>query len=185
MILGPAIVAVGAAFLSIFGNQPGYLVHFLPALLLVGAGMALVIAPLTKSALMVESKFSGSASGVNNAVARFAALMAIAILSAVMLITFTSRLNSAIDTSTLSQTQQQQILSQANKLGGIAVPSDFSDTAKTSAETAISGSFLYGYRWAMGICALLAAGASVVASVTIHNPKVNTTNKRIGERELI
>ncbi len=74
--------------LSAFGIHPDYVTNFFPGLVLVGIGMALVIAPLTKSALMVESKYSGAASGVNNAVARFAALMAIAVLSAVMLIYF-------------------------------------------------------------------------------------------------
>ena len=55
MILGPAVVACGAVYLSAFGTQKNYLLDFLPDLILVGAGMALVIAPLTKSALMVRS----------------------------------------------------------------------------------------------------------------------------------
>jgi EmrB/QacA subfamily drug resistance transporter len=96
MILGPAIVASGAAYLGAFGNQSDYFTHYLPGLLLVGAGMSLVIAPLTKSALMVKTEFSGIASGVNNAMARYAALLAVAILGAVMLINFTAYLQSCL-----------------------------------------------------------------------------------------
>jgi EmrB/QacA subfamily drug resistance transporter len=169
MILGPTVVAAGAALLSALGIHFDYVTNFLPGLALVGIGMALVIAPLTKSALMVEPAYSGAASGVNNAVARFAALMAIAVLSAVMLFIFTTHLNKAVDSSTLSQTQQQQILSQSSKLGGIVVPAGFDESARITAESAISSSFIFAFRWAMGVCAFLAAIAAVVAALTIHN----------------
>lgn len=171
MILGPAIVAAGAALLSAFGIHTDYTRNFFPGLVLVGIGMALVIAPLTKSALMVESKYSGAASGVNNAIARFAALMAIAVLGAVMLFIFSTHLHNGITTSTLSQIQQQEILSQSDKLGGIVVPADFDAASLAAAKSVISDSFIYGFRWSMGICALLAAAASIVAAITIHNPR--------------
>ena len=133
MVLGPAVVACGAAYLSVFGNQANYLIHFLPGLILVGAGMALVIAPLTKSALMVKPEYSGSTSGVNNAVARYAALLAIAILGVVMLLNFTAHLHNAVVLSGLAPGQQQQILrDQSSKLGGIVIPSNFDAAAASS-----------------------------------------------------
>jgi len=170
MILGPSVVAVGAALLGILGDRFNFFTGFLPGLLLVGAGMALVIAPLTKSALMVQPVFSGVASGVNNAVARFAALLAIAILSAVMLFVFTDRLQNTVRSSDLSPSQQQQILSQANKLGGIAIPAAFDGNSQKAAEAAIDGSFIYAFRWAMAVCTLLSAAAAIVAVFMIHNP---------------
>jgi EmrB/QacA subfamily drug resistance transporter len=170
MILGPFLVALGAACLALFGNQPGYVAHFLPGLALFGIGMALVIAPLTKSALIVQPEFSGSASGVNNAVARFAALFAIAILGAVMLSVFSTRLEGNISQLKLSPPQQQEILAQSNKLGGIAVPADFSPRDGTAAKELVRDSFMFAYRWAMGICALLAAVAALISSLMIHNP---------------
>lgn len=182
MILGPAVVASGAALLSVFGVQPDYFIHFLPGLVLVGIGMALVIAPLTKSALMVQPQFSGVASGVNNAVARFAALLAIAVLSAVMLVIFTGRLQEAISVSNLTISQQEQILSQTNKLGGVVIPADFGNTARAAAESAVKDSFLYGFRWAMGICALLAAAACLVAVFMIHNPNKEISGVKEGNK---
>jgi hypothetical protein len=171
MILGPAIVACGAAFLSVFGNQADYFSRFLPGLVLVGAGMSLVIAPLTKSALMVKPEFSGIASGVNNAVARYAALLAIAILGAVMLYNFTANLQAVIPQSGLSGVQQQQILDQSSKLGGIVIPPDFDGQAAAAARTVIADAFIYAFRWAMAVCAFLAAASSIVSVLTIHNPR--------------
>jgi EmrB/QacA subfamily drug resistance transporter len=122
MVLGPVIVAMGILLLAIGGADASYIRHYLPGLVLFGIGMALVIAPLTKSALAVEPQFSGSASGVNNAVSRIAALMAVVVLGAIVISAFTTRLNDTISTSTLTQQEQRQILSQSDKLGGIEIP---------------------------------------------------------------
>jgi len=92
MIVGPLIVSVGMVLLTLAGNHVNYFISFFPGLVLFGIGMATVIAPLTKSALAVEHKFSGAASGVNNAVARVAALLAVALLGAIVLFLFSSQL---------------------------------------------------------------------------------------------
>jgi hypothetical protein len=132
--------------------------------------MALVIAPLTKSALAVETRFSGAASGVNNAASRVAALLAVALLGVVVISTFTERLNASISTAGITQEQQSQILKQSDKLGGIIIPENFDETARLSAEEAVRNSFVYGFRWAMGICAALALISALISAVTIHNP---------------
>ena len=176
MILGPALVASGAVFLAFFGNQSDYVKGFLPGLSLFGIGMALVIAPLTKSALAVQPQFSGSASGLNNAVARFAAIFAIAILGAVMLTTFSGRLQQSVDQSNLTVVQSQQLTTQANKLGGINIPDDFSPNSQQVAKQIIRDSFLFAYRSAMLICAGMAALAALMAVIFIHN-NVNTASK--------
>jgi hypothetical protein len=102
--------------LGLIGNGPAYFQYFLPGLALFGIGMALVIAPLTKSGLMVPSKFSGSASGVNNAVGCFAALMTIAALGVIMVAIFSTQLQNTIRTSILSSQEQVQIADQSKEL---------------------------------------------------------------------
>lgn len=169
MILGPTLVAAGAALLTIYGTDADYLKHFMPGLVFVGTGMALVIAPLTKSALSVEPQFSGSASGVNNGVARVAGLMAIAILGAVVVSTFTVHLQETVTSAALTPEQRELIINQSDKLGGIVIPGNFNDNARAIARAAIKESFIYGFRWAMGICAVLAAAAAAVSAATIHN----------------
>ncbi len=170
MVSGPVIVALGIALLTIGGTEASYFRHFLPGLILFGIGMALVIAPLTKSALSVESQFSGSASGVNNALSRIAALMAVAILGAIVISTFTARLNDVISTSSLTQEEHRQILSQSDRLGGIIIPDTFDETTRLLARNAIRESFIFGFRRAMGVCTALALIAALVSFVAIHSP---------------
>ncbi|MEE8473097.1 MAG: MFS transporter [Dehalococcoidia bacterium] len=168
MVLGPAIVASGMALLALGGTGADYFRQFMPGLVLFGMGMALVIAPLTKSALSVEPQFSGAASGVNNALSRIAALMAVAVLGAVVISAFTARLEDTIGATNLSGEQRIEILSQSGKLGGIVIPETFDPSARKQAGDAVRKSFIHGFRRAMGVCAALALAGAVVSYLTIH-----------------
>ena len=81
MTVGPLIVAAGTLLLAgVDGGQP-YVVEILPGSLLQGLGMAVVVAPLTATVLgAAPDALAGIASGVNNAVARAAQLLAVAAL---------------------------------------------------------------------------------------------------------
>ena len=173
MILGPATVGVGMASFALFGRNANYFIAFLPGLVLFGLGMALVIAPLTKSALSVEHKYSGSASGVNNAVARVAGLLTVALLGAIVVTVFSAKLSKSISQTDLSTTQKQQIMVQKSDLGGITMPEKFTTDLKVEAQIAIEDSFIYGFRIAMTICAFLAFLAAGVSFLTIKNPKIS------------
>ncbi len=178
MIIGPAIVATGTALLATGGPDASYFRHFMPGLILFGTGMALVIAPLTKCALAVEPQFSGAASGVNNAISRVAALMAVAVLGAVVISIFTAGLNDAISASSLTGEEQGQILSQSDKLGGITIPDSFDESARQLARTAIRESFIYSFRWAMVSSAVLALIGAIISFITIHSPpRTPSSNK--------
>lgn len=171
MILGPLSVALGMALLIIPGTHANYFTQYLPGLILFGLGMAFVIAPLTKSALDVESKYSGAASGVNNAVARVAGLLAVALLGLIVVTLFKAQLTERMSATTMNSTAKQQIMIQQDKLGGIQIPHEFNTQMHTITQDAIDDSFLYGFRWAMGINALLALLSSIIAFFTIHNKK--------------
>jgi EmrB/QacA subfamily drug resistance transporter len=170
MILGPVVVAVGISLLIIGGTEVNYFLQFLPGLILFGAGMALTIAPLTKSALMVAPQFSGSASGANNAISRIAALMAVAVLGVVIVSTFTVRLNDTLAASTLTVEEQQYIISQSDKLGGIVIPESFDKDSRIQARDAINRSFVSGFRWAIGLSAALALVGAAISFFTIRRP---------------
>jgi EmrB/QacA subfamily drug resistance transporter len=174
MILGPLVVSAGMLFLAASGSGQNYWTHFLPGLTFFGLGMAVIIPPLTKCALYVEEVFSGSASGINNGTARIAGLLAIAILGAVVLATFRNRLNLGLADSNLSSHEQQQLLTQANKLGGITVPNTFGEAAKAEAENIIHSAFIDGYRTAMNICAVMAFGGALASFAFIHNRLIKT-----------
>ena len=81
MTVGPLLAACGALVLSrVVAGQP-YWAGVLPGLLLQGLGMATTVAPLTATVLgAAPDPLAGVASGVNNAVARAAQLLAVAAL---------------------------------------------------------------------------------------------------------
>jgi EmrB/QacA subfamily drug resistance transporter len=81
MTIGQALTAAGLALMLRIGAEPSYVTDVLPAVVVLGLGLSLIVAPLTATVLdAAESRFAGIASGVNNAVARAASLLAVAVL---------------------------------------------------------------------------------------------------------
>jgi EmrB/QacA subfamily drug resistance transporter len=81
MTLGPLVCAGGLLLLARLGPGASYARAVLPGAVLLGVGLSLTVAPLTASALgALGERHAGIASGVNNAVARAASLLAVAIL---------------------------------------------------------------------------------------------------------
>jgi EmrB/QacA subfamily drug resistance transporter len=81
MTIGPVVVGVGLALFSRVGPGDHYLTAVLPATIVFGFGLSVTVAPLTAAVLgAVENERAGIASGVNNAVARLAGLLAVAVL---------------------------------------------------------------------------------------------------------
>ena len=84
LTLGPLIIALGLLAMTAISSGDSYVTAILPPLLVFGAGLTLVVAPVTATVLAAaDSRHSGIASGVNNAVARVAGLLAVAVLPAV------------------------------------------------------------------------------------------------------
>jgi len=83
---GPAIAAVGALLLLLAGDEPrGYWWSVLPGLVLIGAGIALMVTPLTSAVLgSVPQSEAGAGSAVNNAIARIAGLVTVALAGVVL-----------------------------------------------------------------------------------------------------
>jgi EmrB/QacA subfamily drug resistance transporter len=81
LTVGPLLVAAGMLLMTQINPGDAYLTSVLPAVLVFGAGVTLVAAPVTATVLAaVDDSHSGIASGVNNAVARVAGLLAVAVL---------------------------------------------------------------------------------------------------------
>ncbi|PYY61862.1 MFS transporter [Curtobacterium sp. MCSS17_011] len=86
MAAGPAVGAVGALLLLLAGDDPaGYWWSVFPGLVLVGVGIALMVSPLTSAVLgSVPQSEAGAGSAVNNAVARIAGLVTVALAGVVL-----------------------------------------------------------------------------------------------------
>jgi EmrB/QacA subfamily drug resistance transporter len=83
MSAGPLVIAAGLALLSTVGPDAHYLSDVLPAVVVFGLGLAVIVAPLTSVALSsVTAGRAGIASAINNDVARTAGLVAVAVLPA-------------------------------------------------------------------------------------------------------
>ncbi|MCH5643306.1 MFS transporter [Gordonia sp. ABSL49_1] len=84
MTVGPLVAATGLALMTRIEPGAGYFTAVFPAVVVFGLGMTITVAPLTSAALgAVDDAHAGTASGVNNAVARLAGLLAVAILPVV------------------------------------------------------------------------------------------------------
>jgi EmrB/QacA subfamily drug resistance transporter len=82
--LGPLIIAAGMLLMLRINPGDSYISTVLPALIVFGLGLTLVVAPVTATVMAaVDSANSGIASGVNNAVARVAGLLAVAVIPVV------------------------------------------------------------------------------------------------------
>jgi EmrB/QacA subfamily drug resistance transporter len=81
LAVGPLIVAAGLLLMTQIEPGDGYVESVLPAVVVFGLGLTLVVSPVTATVLAAASeRRSGIASGVNNAVARVASLLAVAVL---------------------------------------------------------------------------------------------------------
>ena len=85
MTAGPLLMAAGALLLLTVGRDFDYWWQVLPAMIVLGLGLALTVAPLTSAILgAIDERRSGIASAVNNAVSRVAGLLVVALLSTIV-----------------------------------------------------------------------------------------------------
>ena len=85
MTVGPLVMAIGCLLLLLVGSEFDYWWQVLPAMIVLGLGLAITVSPLTAAILgAADPARSGIASAVNNAVARVAGLLAVASLSAII-----------------------------------------------------------------------------------------------------
>lgn len=81
MTVGPLVCATALVLLSRVSVHPSYLTDVLPAVVVFGLGLSLTVAPLTATALgALDDRYAGVASGANNAIARTAGLLSVAVL---------------------------------------------------------------------------------------------------------
>ncbi len=81
LTLGAGLVGLGAFVLAWVPSGASYWLNVLPGILVFGAGLVFMVAPITTTALGdIPVKSSGIGSGVNNSVARIAGLIAVALV---------------------------------------------------------------------------------------------------------
>ena len=128
MTVGPLVAGVGLLLLSRIAPGDRYATTVLPAVIVFGCGMALTVAPLTAAVLAaVGDALTGTASGVNNAVARFAGLLAVAILPALAGMGSTGSIAASLDAG---YAEAMRIAAAVCALGGVAAAVLIRNTAR-------------------------------------------------------
>ena len=170
LMIGPAIAALGFAAFALPGIGGSYWISFFPAVLLLGFGMAVSVAPLTTTVMnAVETGLAGTASGVNNAISRVAALLAIALFGIVMSQTFNRDFEQRIKVLNVTPSALQEVVAQRSKLAAIELPAKAPAADREVLKSAIGESFVYGFRRVMLLSALLALASAMSAWLMIDD----------------
>jgi EmrB/QacA subfamily drug resistance transporter len=164
LMLGPLGVAAGFVLFAVPSVAGEYWTTFFPAVMVLGAGMAITIAPLTTVVMnSVDQDRVGTASGINNAVARVAGVLAIAVFGIVIVSAFHYRLDRTLSQLALPSPVVHEIQIQETKLAGLQVPAKLDAATGASIRTSIQGAFVFGFRIVMLICAGLSVASASVA----------------------
>jgi EmrB/QacA subfamily drug resistance transporter len=168
LVVGPLIAALGFGLFA----RPTIAVHywttFFPAVLVLGAGMAVTVAPLTTDVMnSVNQDRVGTASGINNAVARVAGVLAVAVFGIVMVYGFRERLDRSFASLSVPPELLRQIQAQETRLAGLQLPGNMDANLRVTIQEAVRQAFVFGFRIVMVICAGLAMASAAVARMVI------------------
>lgn len=174
LTVGPLIAGAGFIGLALPGADTAFVTGFLPAILVIGLGMTISVAPLTTVVMSaVAERQTGVASGINNTVARLAGVVAVAVLTGVAIGWFSSSLEESLRASEVPPAVTQHLLANAARLAELSAPDDVSAPVAKSVDAAIAASYVGAFRVIAVVCGLLAIGSGLVAWFSlrpVHEP---------------
>ncbi len=164
LIVGPLISAVGFLLFLLPDIGGSYWKTFFPAVVVLGLGMAVSVAPLTTVVMgAVDPDRVGTASGINNAIARVAGLLAIAIFGVVMVAGFSHQLHRRLTSVQLPADIRAELQSDVSGLAALRPPHGLAPPTERAIESAIRSSFVFSFRLVMSVCAALALFSAAIS----------------------
>ncbi len=161
LVIGPLIAATGFALFTRPGIVGSYWTMFFPALVVLGIGMAISVAPLTTAVMnSVDQNHAGTASGINNAISRVAALLGVAAFGALLADTFQGALDRNLNHLGVSSAVAAHVEAQSSRLAA-------AETDDPLARQAIDEAFVAGYRIVLWVSSGLAVASSLTAALLI------------------
>jgi EmrB/QacA subfamily drug resistance transporter len=171
LIVGPTIVAASFLMFALVSFGRSYWHTYFPASLLVGFGMAITVAPLTTVVMNSAGQHrAGTASGINNAVARVAGVLAIAVLGTVLIHSFDSRLEQGLSKLNLPASVVRELRASEGELRRMEPPQGLDPSTASHIQDVVSESFRFGFRIVLLCCAGLSLGSAAVAWSLIAGP---------------
>jgi EmrB/QacA subfamily drug resistance transporter len=168
MGLGPLLAAAGLALMLRLHAHVNYLTDLLPALVIFSIGLASTVAPLTATVLAdAEESNAGIASGVNNAIARVAGLLAIAAVGVVITAQFSSSLDHGLSALRLTSSARTAL---AQTRGQTLARADPARVGKRAALVVQSAS-VHAFHVGIGISTALVAVGGLIGLIGIRNPR--------------
>ncbi|HEY8780322.1 MAG TPA: MFS transporter [Mucilaginibacter sp.] len=182
LIAGPAVAGAGLLLLSVVKQTPGpssYFTTFFPGIIVFGLGMSFTVAPLTAAVMAaVSDHFSGTASGVNNAISRIANVFAYAIFGALAVLFFAGALSNQVKNLPVSNNEKRAIMAQAANLGNAKVPSNVNAENKAVIEKFYHEGFIAAYSKILKISGGLGFLGALMAFALIRHKPLKKENIR-------
>jgi EmrB/QacA subfamily drug resistance transporter len=177
MGIGPLVAASGVVLLLVgVDRSADYVSQILPGLVVFGFGLSMMVAPLTATVLgAVEQEHAGIASGVNNALARVAGLVAVALIGAVVSAAFTSRVDAKLPVSRLDPAARAAVArARAQPLGGASL-AGVPARERAQLKAVFDDASVRAFRVGVGIAALLIGLGGVLSLAGIRDPRRKVT----------
>ena len=170
--VGPVIAAAGFGLFTLPEIGGSYWTTFFPAVVVLGLGMALSVAPLTTAVMgAVDARHAALASGINNAVSRTAGLIGTAVMGVLVLSAFNSHLDTRLAALELPLGAEGILNQERIKLAAAEVPMGLSGELTSALERAIDESFVVGFRLVMLIAAGLALASGLAGAILIKGKR--------------
>lgn len=164
MTIGPLLGGAGLLWLRGVDAHPDYVTEVLPGILVFALGLSMTVAPLTATVLSsVSEHHAGVASGVNNAMARIAGLLAIAVVGAVVSSSFASGLDSKLNSRALADARTQPLVTR--------VPAAVPPGQRAQAKLALTDASVTAFRDGLTLAAILVAAGGIISGVGVRNPR--------------
>jgi EmrB/QacA subfamily drug resistance transporter len=168
LTLGPLTAGFGFFALGLPGLGGSYATTFLPGMLVLSLGMALTAAPLTAAVMgAVPPEHAGIASGINNAVARSASLVAVAAFGLVMAVGFSAAFESRTSKLEVTTAVRATLREQEVNLMAMAIDPSLPDGTREALTQAKAGAFLDAFRLLAAVACGLAWLSSAIALLVL------------------
>ena len=178
LIAGSLIAGLGYLLLAVPSATTPYEFGVLPALMVVGLGMGVCVAPVTVVAMSAAgNEHVGVASAINNMVARTGGLLAIALFGLVLAQRFGMALDQALASLALPADAIAALAGERAKLAAASLPPGLGAQQQSLLQAAIMDAFIAGYRWVMILASLLAFAGAAVALFWLRPARTNPPSK--------